>query len=61
MTNRDRLNAMSNDELAEFLCRYDACSLCPNAVRRVCNSGDCNEIGLTKRWLDSEEEKGRVV
>ena len=61
MTNRDRLNAMSNDELAEFLCWYDACSLCPNEVRRVCNSRDCNEIGLTKRWLDSEEEKGRAV
>ena len=55
MTNRDKLNLMSNNELAVFLCQYDPCYMCPNEKRRICNYRDCNDIDITKAWLESEE------
>jgi len=51
MTNREKLAQMSNDELAEFICRQHI--LCFNCVGRdVC----CTNGNGAKTWLDAEAE-----
>ena len=54
MTNRDKINAMSNIELAGFLGRDAAnCSLC------IYRGKDCRDKSCAfgiKAWLDAPEE-----
>ena len=57
MTNGEKIRSMTNEELADFLCRFDACVLCPESTRRICNHGDCDEIGLTEEWLNQETKR----
>ena len=59
MTNREKLNAMSNEELASFFCdriedihemaNEDACKFCP--VKKYCYRGHNGFIA----WLEQEE------
>lgn len=54
-TNRDKINAMSNEELASFLSQRGVCKLCsylelPNLD---CLKENCIE-GIIK-WLENEE------
>lgn len=57
MSNGDRIRAMTNQELAEFLCEVCGCYVdnCPGAT--MCVPGDGKANGL-KKWLEqpSEEE-----
>lgn len=53
MTNADRIRNMTDEELAEFLCEYNACYLCKHNDQ-TCNSKVCDEIGITESWLKSE-------
>jgi hypothetical protein len=55
ITNADRIRSMTDEELAELLCLYDACVTCSHDGR-TCNIMNCDEIGLTKKWLQSEVE-----
>lgn len=55
LTNADRIRSMTDEELAELLCLYDACVTCSHDGR-TCNTMNCDEIGLTKKWLQSEVE-----
>lgn len=55
MTNADRIRNMTDEELAELLCLYDACATCSHDGR-TCNTMNCNEIGLTEEWLQKEVE-----
>lgn len=52
MTNADRIRSMSDEELAGFLCEFDACYLCEHNDQ-TCGSKVCDEIGITERWLKS--------
>lgn len=36
MTNGDKVRQMTDEELADFLCTYDMCSTCLNAVEDDC-------------------------
>ena len=56
MTNSDRIRKMTDEELAEFLCKYDACFLCEHRSDNYCSTMNCNEIGLTEEWLQKEVE-----
>lgn len=51
ITNADRIRSMADEELAEFLCRYDVCSICSHNNCKLLN---CDKIGITERWLKSE-------
>lgn len=55
MTNADRIRNMTDEELAELLCLYDACVTCSHDGR-TCNTMNCDEIGLTEKWLKKEVE-----
>lgn len=55
MTNADKIRNMTDEELAEFLCLYDACVTCSHDGK-TCNSMNCDEIGVTERWLQKEVE-----
>ncbi len=52
MTNREKLAAMSNEELAEWIFHMpgDACDVCKYSGRCNENKGDC-EDGI-KEWLE---------
>ena len=53
MTNRDRLNGMSIQELVYFYAYYVECLCCPVMDSEMCYSGEnCSESW--KRWLESE-------
>ena len=52
MTNRERLAQMSNEELAEFICRQH--TFCVNCVgQNEC----CYNANGAKAWLESEAEE----
>lgn len=57
-TNRDKINAMTNEELAEFLNETTNCDRCS----RMCQSCFCfnSEICIKRigEWLESEVEDG---
>lgn len=57
-TNADRIRNMTDEELAEFLCQYEACPLCSHQTDSMCNSKNCDEIGITLQWLQSEVKEG---
>ena len=46
-TNADRIRAMSDEELCEFLCKYKFCDICEEGCDACTYSGDCD-----KRLLD---------
>lgn len=52
-TNREKLNNMKNEELAEFFEEYSDCERCP--LEYECSGGEvrCKKIML--KWLESEE------
>ena len=60
MTNREKLNAMSTEELASFFCdrvediheiaNVDSCNICP--VRKLCKKGNNG----FRAWLEKEED-----
>jgi hypothetical protein len=52
ITNADRIRSMSDEEVAGFLCEFDACYLCEHNDQ-TCGSKVCDEIGITERWLKS--------
>lgn len=55
MTNREKLNNMSNEELAQFLGYITECEFCPTAD--TCTSGEngrCDDSFC--KWLESEAE-----
>jgi hypothetical protein len=56
MTNADAIRNMTDEELAEFLCEYEACPLCPHQTDSMCNSKNCDEVGITLEWLQEEVE-----
>ena len=54
-TNGDKIRAMSDEVLAEFICNTDFCELlCPNSA--YCDKGDCNIRMLA--WLRQEANNG---
>lgn len=54
VTKADKIRNMTDEELAEFLCEYDACVMCPNNSANLCRTKNCDEIGITEKWLKSE-------
>lgn len=58
MTNADKIRRMTDEELAEFLCVYDACVMCEHNHDAFCSTKNCNEIGITEKWLQSPEGEG---
>lgn len=65
-TNGDRIRAMTDEELAEWL--SDALhensvtgGLCPQTIEfaRVCYSADCNNKNCIAAWLKTEVDDGR--
>ena len=56
-TNADRIRAMSDEELAEFLCEFNGCysDKCPGA--ELCEFGGGLANGL-KKWLKQPAEEG---
>lgn len=56
-TNADRIRNMTDEELAEFLCVYDACVMCEHVSASFCSTNDCNEIDVTLKWLQSPAEE----
>lgn len=53
MTQADRIRSMTDEELVEFLCNYDACLMCKYSSGG-CSIINCDEIGITENWLKSE-------
>lgn len=63
MTNREKLNNMTNLEicamLEEICCKaYDSCYYCP--LNRIEIKGDCGKTKLME-WFDQEAGDGLVV
>lgn len=56
MTNADRIRSMTDEELADFLVVFDACCMCSHNTDSFCSSKNCDEIGITKKWLQSPAE-----
>lgn len=56
-TNADRVRAMSDEELAEFLCGFNGCysDKCPGA--ELCEFGGGLANGL-KKWLQQPAKEG---
>ena len=54
ITNREKLAKMSNDELAEFICRYSMCFNCIGGKYCVWGAGHGNGV---LAWLESESEE----
>lgn len=57
-TNADRIRSMTDEELAEFLCVYDACAMCEHNYDDFCCTKNCNEVCITKKWLQSPAGEG---
>ena len=65
MNNRDRLNAMTNEELAEVFCNaidefagradVDTCDYCP--VRSICKRGHNGFLA----WLNSDTKEDFII
>lgn len=55
MKNRDKLNNMSNKELAELL-SFQQCSYCQYQDENCCILDDCICAEGIKLWLESEAE-----
>ena len=54
MTNREKLRAMTDEELAKYVCDLDKmCSGCPGSD--LCEFGDGHANGMIK-WLQAEAE-----
>ena len=56
VTNADRIRNMSEEELAEFLCKFDACQRCSHNSDNACYTKNCDEIGITEKWLKEKVE-----
>lgn len=56
MCNADRIRNMTDEELTEFLVVFDACCMCSHNTDSFCSSKNCDEIGITKKWLQSPAE-----
>lgn len=56
VTNADRIRNMSEEELAEFLCKFDACQRCSHYSDNACYTKNCDEIGITEKWLKEKVE-----
>lgn len=61
MKNREKLAQMSNQEIAEYICRTfsDCCVCCPGDYYCKRNSKPANGNGLVK-WLEHEAEEDDV-
>ena len=57
-TNADRIRSFSDEEMAEFLSKFDACDYCKKSVRDVCTVSDCDNIRKSEliKFLQSEVE-----
>ena len=53
MTNADRIRSMTDEELAEFLCEFDACLMCEFSSGG-CSLMNCDSLCITENWLKSE-------
>lgn len=54
MTNADRIRAMSNEELCEFLGEYKFCDICKEGCDSCTYNGDCDKRLL--EWLQQPAE-----
>ena len=55
MTNADKIRAMTDAELANFIAVYMECEVCPASVGSSCgDSNSCRRLLLC--WLKQEEE-----
>ena len=59
ITNADRIRSFSDEQLAEFLSKFDACDYCKESVRDVCTVFDCDNIRKSEliKFLQSEVEE----
>lgn len=57
-TNRERINAMSNEELAEFLGDSSLCRICLYSHNENCLHETCKQGIL--QWLNQESEESYV-
>ena len=55
-TNADRIRAMSDAELAEFLIAFSVCGLCKRDLEKCYKATDCEKrmAKVTVEWLKSE-------
>lgn len=54
-TNADRIRAMSNEELCEFLGEYKFCDICEEGCDSCTYNGDCDKRLL--EWLQQPAEE----
>jgi hypothetical protein len=54
MTNADRIRAMSDEELADFLSQYKFCDICDEGCDSCTYNGDCDKRLL--QWLKQPAE-----
>lgn len=55
MTNGDRIRAMTDKELAEFIAQRRTCDTCCNNLTRCITTANCK--GGVLAWLRKETEK----
>ena len=55
MTNADRIRAMSDEELCEFLGEYKFCDICEEGCDSCTYNGDCDKRLL--EWLQQPAEE----
>ena len=55
-TNRERINNMSNEELAEFFEEYSDCDRCPFKYKE-CSEGEVRCKYILLQWLEQESEE----
>lgn len=56
MSQANRIRSMTDEELAEFLLKFDICPMCNHNTDDFCSTANCNEIGITEKWLQSPVE-----
>lgn len=54
MTNADRIRAMTDEELCEFLSKCEFCDICPEGCENCTYHGDCDKRLLD--WLQQPAE-----
>jgi translation initiation factor 2 beta subunit (eIF-2beta)/eIF-5 len=60
ITNADKIRSMSDEELAEFLEKFEVCSYCEYMDKEICTlDNPCVHgfaVAMTLKWLQSEAE-----
>ena len=55
-TNEDRIRAMSDEELRDFLSQYKFCDICDEGCDGCIYNGDCDKRLM--EWLKQQAEEG---